>query len=146
MVGPRVRVLAEATEAQADGCWRAAVWIVRFEDMVTAEQYSAVVDHLEQAESMFRQVWDEILRLLDQLPDCTVVLQKMAGGWHRYIAVHSTGDAKSSATGEARAAYASATDLAETHLAVTHPARLGIALADAVFQYEVNLQLVPSPC
>lgn len=72
-----------------------------------------------------------------QTADAQVSLYKAKGDYYRYIAEISDNEHKTRATDSAKAAYLQGTQVAEKHLPVTSPFRLGLALNYAVFQYEV---------
>jgi 14-3-3 protein epsilon len=59
------------------------------------------------------------------------------GDYHRYLAEFAQGDKRKEASTHAHDAYKSATDIAQTDLAPTHPIRLGLALNFSVFYYEI---------
>jgi len=66
-----------------------------------------------------------------------VLCNNRQGDYHRYLAEFATGDARKSAAEQSLVAYKSATDVAATELAPTHPIRLGLALNFSVFYYEI---------
>merc|ERR1712045_423022 len=88
-----------------------------------------------------------ILELLDKnlIPktpsgESKVFYVKMKADYYRYIAEFTSGEKKTKAAEDAKAAYAEATKVAEKDLVVTHPIRLGLALNYSVFMYEVLSQ------
>merc|ERR1719502_1368599 len=64
----------------------------------------------------------------------------MKADYYRYIAEFKEAAEKSKAAESARQAYEEAQKVAEKDLAVTHPIRLGLALNQSVFMYEVLAQ------
>ncbi|ORX93254.1 14-3-3 family protein epsilon [Basidiobolus meristosporus CBS 931.73] len=107
--------------------------------------------HVERIKSYRQKVEEElgdvcrdILELLDQhlIPgaqggESKVFYYKMKGDYHRYLAEFATGDKRKDSATAAHEAYKSATDIAQTELAPTHPIRLGLALNFSVFYYEI---------
>jgi 14-3-3 protein epsilon len=59
------------------------------------------------------------------------------GDYYRYLAEFELGDERKKAAEAAAEAYKEATDIAQTNLAPTHPIRLGLALNNSVFFYEI---------
>merc|ERR1712232_989648 len=108
------------------------------------EQAKHAKEYCGKVEKELQKICDTILGLLDgnligkaSTGESKVFYQKMKADYYRYIAEFSSGDAKSKAAENARAAYEEASNVAEKDLAVTHPIRLGLALNFSVFQYEV---------
>ncbi|KAG1548260.1 hypothetical protein G6F45_008004 [Rhizopus arrhizus] len=60
------------------------------------------------------------------------------GDYHRYLAEFLTSEARKESGNQAHEAYKTATDIAQTELAPTHPIRLGLALNFSVFYYEIS--------
>merc|ERR1712185_783867 len=90
------------------------------------------------------KICNEILSLLsgDLVGKATeneskVFYHKMRGDYYRYIAEFTKPPEKNKAADSATSAYQEAFDIAQTHLLVTHPIRLGLALNFSVFHYEV---------
>lgn len=59
------------------------------------------------------------------------------GDYHRYLAEFAIGDKRKTSADKSLEAYKSATEVALTELAPTHPIRLGLALNFSVFYYEI---------
>lgn len=59
------------------------------------------------------------------------------GDYHRYLAEFAMGDKRKTSADKSLEAYQSATEVAGTELAPTHPIRLGLALNFSVFYYEI---------
>ena len=69
--------------------------------------------------------------------DQSVFYLKMKGDYYRYIAEYATGDKHHKATDSALDAYERSKEIAMINLKPTHPIRLGLALNNSVFHYEV---------
>ena len=59
------------------------------------------------------------------------------GDYHRYLAEFAMSDQRKTSADKSLEAYQSATEIAATELAPTHPIRLGLALNFSVFYYEI---------
>lgn len=59
------------------------------------------------------------------------------GDYHRYLAEFAIGDKRKESADKSLEAYKTATEVAQTDLAPTHPIRLGLALNFSVFYYEI---------
>jgi 14-3-3 protein epsilon len=62
---------------------------------------------------------------------------RIKGDHHRYLAEFAIGKKRKTSADKSIEAYKSATDVAQTDLAPTHPIRLGLALNFSVFSYEI---------
>jgi len=69
--------------------------------------------------------------------DPKVFYLKMKGDYYRYLAEFATNEARKEAADNSLAAYNSASTIATSELAPTHPIRLGLALNFSVFYYEI---------
>mmetsp|Transcript_25142 Transcript_25142/g.30422 ORF Transcript_25142/g.30422 Transcript_25142/m.30422 type:complete len:264 (-) Transcript_25142:343-1134(-) len=104
----------------------------------------AIKDYRNRVEAELNQICKDILETLNDylIPasssgESKVFYLKMKGDYFRYLAEFQTGDARKEAAEQALVSYKSATDIANTDLATTHPIRLGLALNFSVFYYEV---------
>jgi len=66
---------------------------------------------------------------------CVYVYRK--GDYYRYLAEFATGNDRKEAAENSLMSYKTASDIATTDLASTHPIRLGLALNFSVFYYEI---------
>ncbi|KAL0251614.1 hypothetical protein GEMRC1_000827 [Eukaryota sp. GEM-RC1] len=95
-------------------------------------------------ENELADICTDILKIVDGhlLPSSTsaeskVFYYKMKGDYYRYLAEFSSDITRTEASERSLAAYQSATEVAYTSLAPTHPIRLGLALNFSVFYYEI---------
>ncbi|EPZ32100.1 14-3-3 protein [Rozella allomycis CSF55] len=98
----------------------------------------------EKIEKELASICNDILNVLDKhlIPhagtaESKVFYHKMKGDYYRYLAEFSTSETKKEVADKSLASYTSATDVAQTELAPTHPIRLGLALNFSVFYYEI---------
>ena len=63
--------------------------------------------------------------------------QNRKGDYHRYLAEFAVAEKRKGSADLSLEAYKSATEIAQTDLAPTHPIRLGLALNFSVFYYEI---------
>jgi 14-3-3 protein epsilon len=101
-------------------------------------QYRVVV------ENELKAICDEILELLDGTlinetldSESLVFYHKMAGDYYRYLAEFQSDPQRKETSDNALDAYKSASGIANSELAPTHPIRLGLALNFSVFYYEI---------
>jgi len=104
----------------------------------------AIKNYREKVESELTSICEEILSTLDDhlVPSSStgeskVFYLKMKGDYYRYLAEFKSADPRKEAAEKALLAYKSASEIAQTDLATTHPIRLGLALNFSVFYYEV---------
>jgi 14-3-3 protein epsilon len=107
-------------------------------------QVKKIKEYRVKIENELGEVCSDILMVLDQhlIPaaeagESKVFYYKMKGDYHRYLAEFSMGEKRKEAAALAHDSYKSATDVAQTELAPTHPIRLGLALNFSVFYYEI---------
>lgn len=126
--------------------WRIVSSIEQKEESKGNEsQVKKIKEYRSKIENELADVCNDILSVLDghlipsaEAGESKVFYYKMKGDYHRYLAEFATGDKRKEASGHAHAAYKSATDIAQTELAPTHPIRLGLALNFSVFYYEIH--------
>ncbi len=98
-------------------------------------------EYKQKIESEMLVICNEILKLLEELipkastPESKVFFNKMKGDYYRYLAEFSK-EELNTVIEESMKAYQEAYSLAQAHLHVTHPVRLGLALNFSVFYYE----------
>jgi len=105
---------------------------------------SAIKTYRQKVETELNGICMDILGILDDflIPSSStgeskVFYLKMKGDYFRYLAEFKTADPRKDAAEKALLAYKSASEIAGTDLATTHPIRLGLALNFSVFYYEV---------
>ena len=81
---------------------------------------------------------DQILSREQQGTENKVFFLKMKGDYQRYISEYAQGSQYDNASEEANQAYKNASELASVNLKTTNPIRLGLALNQSVFCYEVT--------
>ncbi|KAH9248922.1 14-3-3 family protein epsilon [Batrachochytrium salamandrivorans] len=125
--------------------WRIVSSIEQKEESKGNETHvSKILGYRSSVECELSDVCTDILSVLDEhlIPaaeagESKVFYYKMKGDYHRYLAEFALGDQRKDAAGFAHDSYKSATDIAQTELAPTHPIRLGLALNFSVFYYEI---------
>jgi 14-3-3 protein epsilon len=125
--------------------WRIISSIEQKEESKGAEdKLEMIKQYRSQVEGELRDICNDILEVLDKhlIPtaatgESKVFYYKMKGDYHRYLAEFATGTDRKDAAENSLVAYKSASDIAMTELAPTHPIRLGLALNFSVFYYEI---------
>jgi len=109
-----------------------------------AEHEEQIKTYRSKVELELDSICKDILGTLDDylIPSSStgeskVFYLKMKGDYYRYLAEFKASEARKEAAEKALLAYKSASDVANTDLATTHPIRLGLALNFSVFYYEV---------
>jgi len=95
-------------------------------------------------EKELSDICKDILELLDNhllkaatTGESKVFYHKMKGDYHRYLAEFAVGNERKDAAQNSLTSYKTASEIAATELAPTHPIRLGLALNFSVFYYEI---------
>merc|ERR1712230_84736 len=114
------------------------------ENKGNSEQVSKIKEYRSKVEKELTDVCGDILEVLDkhlipsaQAGESKVFYHKMKGDYHRYLAEFAGGDERSKSSEAAHESYKSASSIAQSDLAPTHPIRLGLALNFSVFYYEI---------
>jgi 14-3-3 protein epsilon len=125
---------------------RRASWRVlsSIEQKTDPEKLGLVKDYKVKIEHELVKICADILSIIvDKLvPNSTneegkVFYYKMKGDYHRYLSEFQEGDVRKASSSDALSAYESASTIAGSALAPTHPIRLGLALNFSVFYYEI---------
>jgi len=125
--------------------WRIISSIEQKEENKGNENHVArIKEYRSKIEKELAGICNDILVVLDEhlIPTATsgeskVFYYKMKGDYHRYLAEFANGNGRKEAAENSLIAYKSASDIAVTELAPTHPIRLGLALNFSVFYYEI---------
>lgn len=125
--------------------WRIISSIEQKEENKGKEQHVAKIkEYRAKVEQELTKICQDILNILDRhlIPssssgDSKVFYYKMKGDYHRYLAEFATGEARKEAAENSLMGYKTASEIAHTELAPTHPIRLGLALNFSVFYYEI---------
>jgi len=109
----------------------------------SSQKQSLAKSYQEKVEEELNKTCQDVLKLLEDylIPkseesEAKVFYLKMKGDYYRYMAEVATKDREECVT-KAEKAYDQAKENA-THLATTHPIRLGLALNFSVFYYEIK--------
>jgi len=125
--------------------WRIVSSIEQKEESKGAEaKLQLIKSYRTTVEKELHDICNDVLAVLDKhlVPSATsgeskVFYWKMKGDYYRYLAEFTTDDTRKEAADSSLSAYKSASDVAATELASTHPIRLGLALNFSVFYYEI---------
>lgn len=108
------------------------------------KQAEKIREYKKKVEDELSSICNDILQILNDhlIPAATsgeskVFYYKMKGDYHRYLAEFASGDEKKEAAENSLMSYKSASDIADSELAPTHPIRLGLALNFSVFYFEI---------
>jgi 14-3-3 protein epsilon len=108
------------------------------------EKLDVIKEYRSKVEKELQDISNDILDVLEKhlIPSATsgeskVFYHKMKGDYNRYLAEFATGNERKDAAENALLAYKTASDIAMTELAPTHPIRLGLALNFSVFYCEI---------
>lgn len=102
-------------------------------------------EYRQKVENELTSICKDVLNLLDTFlipsakedSDSKVFYLKMKGDYYRYLAEVAVTEKKDEVVGQSQKAYEAALEEAKTHMAPTHPIRLGLALNFSVFYYEI---------
>jgi len=125
--------------------WRIVTSIEQKEESKGNEsQVSLIKEYRQKIEAELGKICEDILEVLEkhlipsaQSGESKVFYHKMKGDYHRYLAEFAMSDQRKTSADKSLEAYQSATEIAATELAPTHPIRLGLALNFSVFYYEI---------
>jgi 14-3-3 protein epsilon len=125
--------------------WRIISSIEQKEDSKgNATHVARIKEYRAKVENELKDICEDILNVLDGhlIPtagtgESKVFYHKMKGDYLRYLAEFQTNERRKNAAEKSLVAYKTATDIAATGLAPTHPIRLGLALNFSVFYYEI---------
>lgn len=125
--------------------WRIISSIEQKEEPKSGEEKMSMIRKYRQnVEKELCDVCNDVLDILDKslIPasssgESKVFYHKMKGDYHRYLAEFATGNDRKESAENSLVAYKSASDIATSNLASTHPIRLGLALNFSVFYYEI---------
>lgn len=114
------------------------------ENKGNSENVSKITDYRKKVEAELTGICQDILQVLDKhlissakSGESKVFYFKMKGDYFRYLAEFKNADQRKDAAEDSLLAYKTASDIAMTDLAPTHPIRLGLALNFSVFYYEI---------
>ncbi|KAK4058031.1 hypothetical protein OIO90_000770 [Microbotryomycetes sp. JL221] len=107
-------------------------------------QVTKIKEYRQKVEAELSEVCNDILEVLDKhlIPsaesgESKVFYHKMKGDYHRYLAEFASDEDRKKASDAAHESYKTASEIAQSELAPTHPIRLGLALNFSVFYYEI---------
>ncbi|ORY06082.1 14-3-3 protein [Basidiobolus meristosporus CBS 931.73] len=125
--------------------WRIVSSIEQKEESKGNEaQVAKIKSYRNTIEQELTDICKDILKVLDEylVPKASsgeskVFYLKMKGDYYRYLSEFASESQRNETAEKSLEAYKSASDVAVTELAPTHPIRLGLALNFSVFYYEI---------
>jgi len=126
------------------GSRRASWRVVSSIEQKNEDHIDLVTSYKSKIEQELTDICAEILRIIDEslIPNSSseegkVFYYKMKGDYYRYLAEFQSDPQRKETSDNALDAYKSASGIANSELAPTHPIRLGLALNFSVFYYEI---------
>ena len=126
------------------GSRRASWRVVSSIEQKNEDNIELVSAYKAKIEKELTDICAEILRIIDEslIPNSSseegkVFYYKMKGDYYRYLAEFQSDPQRKETSDGALDAYKSASGVANSELAPTHPIRLGLALNFSVFYYEI---------
>ncbi|KAJ8273447.1 hypothetical protein GJAV_G00101720 [Gymnothorax javanicus] len=108
------------------------------------EKKKHISEYRLKIENELKSICNEVLELLDKhlipkgnVAESKVFYCKMKGDYFRYLSEVSDGEEKKGSKDSSQTAYCEASDICCKDMAPTHPIRLGLALNQSVFYYEI---------
>jgi len=126
------------------GSRRASWRVVSSIEQKNEDHIELVTAYKSKIEKELTDICKQILLIIDEslIPNSTseegkVFYYKMKGDYYRYLAEFQSDPQRKETSDQALDAYKSASGIANSELAPTHPIRLGLALNFSVFYYEI---------
>ena len=126
------------------GSRRASWRVVSSIEQKNEDHIDLVTSYKAKIEKELTDICAEILRIIDEslIPNSSseegkVFYYKMKGDYYRYLSEFQSDPQRKETSDNALDAYKSASGIANSELAPTHPIRLGLALNFSVFYYEI---------
>ena len=126
------------------GSRRASWRVVSSIEQKNEDHIDLVTSYKSKIEQELTDICAEILRIIDEslIPNSSseegkVFYYKMKGDYYRYLSEFQSDPQRKETSYNALDAYKSASGIANSELAPTHPIRLGLALNFSVFYYEI---------
>ena len=126
------------------GSRRASWRVVSSIEQKNEDHIDLVTSYKSKIEQELTDICAEILRIIDEslIPNSSseegkVFYYKMKGDYYRYLSEFQSDPQRKETSDNALDAYKSASGIANSELAPTHPIRLGLALNFSVFYYEI---------
>jgi len=126
------------------GSRRASWRVVSSIEQKNEDHIELVTSYKGKIEKELTDICNQILKIIDDslIPNSSseegkVFYYKMKGDYYRYLAEFQSEPQRKETSDNALDAYKSASGIANSELAPTHPIRLGLALNFSVFYYEI---------